>query len=181
MNISSNIVTFLRSRGIEPIATSKNEAPYELADISYALDYERSLDYYFRTDGSTDDEWYKVNLIKKFYINSYNILGQNACNWVQKWKIDVSLDDEHWFTVDTYGTKYSDNIIKDLGHNYLVQYVKVTGSAPLCTDSRPKRLAFQRIYLYGIASPAFVTCKKNIFIQTRIVYFLSLFFIYLSI
>ena len=176
MSTSSNIVTFLRSHGIEPIATSKNEAPFEKADISYVLDYERSLGYYFRTTGTTDDEWYKVNLKKRFYLNSYNILGQSYCNWVQKWKIEISLDDKTWYTVDTYGTKYSDNITKVLGHNYLVQYVKITGSAPLCTSGVPKRLAFQRLYLYGIVAPGLRTCQKNIFLQSGIVTCLLIFF-----
>ena len=161
---SSNIITCLRSYGIEPICSSKSFDYLGNMYREYAIDYSiENASRYFHSLNDTNDQWWQVDLKMNVLLLSYKITAENWCDWVKSWSILVSNNENEnsFIAIDSQNSSNLGKII-DFKQNIHTRYLRVQGGADNC--QRPYRLAFRKIYLYGII-PSQITCHKQLNLQ----------------
>ena len=166
-----DIITYLRDElFIDPIPSSSSLSHAEKHfSLESPINYSLSTEIFFHSEFySSTTQWWKVDLIKIMYINSYKLLAYNECNWVNQWVIEFSLDDVNWNKVHGHNG-FSENIKYTFKVAQPAQYVRISGSTNGC--DLPKALAFQRIYLYGNILKTLKSCHHS--------FHLSLFLIFL--
>ena len=154
-----NIVTYLRNIGIEPEVTSKSQSDEPRIDKYHAIAYDKDLSYRFNTWYDTPDQWWKINFTKVFYLSSYKLIAGSYCNYVNNWKLEISVDDTIWLMVHSFDDWSKNQTIKLKQYHY-AQYARITGRANGCREAA-NRLSFQRIYFYGIVNLNTCNIKKH--------------------
>ena len=150
--METNIVNYLRARGIEPVVTVKSigdENPSSNVINEYhPIDYDKPYDYYYNSLYNESGQWWQIDLKRLFYIGSYNLIAGSECNFVRQWELTISQDPKNgWESVDPH-SGISTNQPINFEQYHLARYARITGSAPGCGYA--DRLAFQRIFFYGI-------------------------------
>ena len=160
MSCSTDIVTCLRSNGIEPHTYASNTLDSTKRPSTVFNYSANSSVYYFHAKTNDFKNWWFADFQRIVYIHAYNLTENMECNWVSEYTINVSIDKKEWLVIDSKNN-YSNNSIIPLKKIYLVRYMNITGSAgETCPD--PTVLPFKRLYLYGALSLKTFTCKAEI-------------------
>ena len=175
---SLEIVSYLRSIGIEPKCSASSLLPESRYGINYPINYQNTQVYYYNFYHSDfypyTKQWWMIDLHTFVRLKSYQILSQRECNWVNKWTFDISLDNINWKTVHSYNNFTHDDVFQ-LPTTEVAQYIRIKGINEGCQNVGV--LVFSRLFLYGY--PMHIqTCQMKAQISLKrflplIVFFLS--------
>ena len=150
MICSTNIITCLRSIGIEPECSCKEKEPNRPdREPNFAINYSSTNKNYFHSGNNQKEQWWKIDLKRKAALTSIKMeIGKAECHWIKSWEVKTSLDGISYKSIYSSET-YTTNQNIGLKNIEYFRYLQIIGaSGPTC--QYPNKMAIKRVYLYGI-------------------------------
>ena len=166
----TNIVDCLREKGINPLAHASSLAYDGKCPALNAISYDVQSIFHSNND---NELWWKADFKRVVTVHAYQIGTDSYCNYLRKWRVMISNDNETWKTIDSppeeskfpmgkiyvlkkmYSCRFFRiNKLSDskCGSSFAMRYVKFFGSINNLLSFRVYRRKANRCFVHFIIS-----------------------------